>query len=622
MTSDDEQPSAATHAARAGAEADEPPGWSAAAEAIRSRAAWLLPAIVAAIAIVPSVWALRAQSFAIFGRDQGIFQYVAWALRHGERVYRDIHEINGPLPHAWHTVMQWLGGEDEHVFRSIDTVMLSAAYVTAGLTLPRWVGLDLGAGKARKQALVAWALAGLAVFGAQYSRYDWWHTSQREAFYSMLVLGSLALQSIAHTTRDPKRAHVAFLFTGVLTSLTWFGKPPCAIFAVLQGVVLVLDRDAVVVTVPRAVASALVGAFAVGLSMFAFVIAYEDLGRGIEILSKVPKLHHTIWNETLLGAYRSYNNAPRLDWAIASFVAFLATFFLLKLPRRALLAAVLPTGGLLVFAGQGKAFPYHLHMLTLGTAVAQLVILAAIVRWLKGPHVLMGNVKGPHAPVGNKTNDPATRRTRRADAIAIAVALAALGLGLKSAEDAWKSPAMKGGWATIGSTPEKRASRAYFDRFPWGDYFANDLRDAAAYLTFHTRPDDRVQTYGFDPYLLFLARRKSASPIIYSFELNVDAALEGGPGARPSPELRSWLLAYRDDAERLVLESVQASPPAAFTLLDRAPFTHPEDAEQDFAKHCPDLFRWMKERYVFAASFGTVRIWLRRDVMARSASLR
>ncbi|MCW5837135.1 MAG: hypothetical protein KIS78_32370 [Labilithrix sp.] len=569
-----------------------------AADALRARAPWLLPAIVAAIAIVPTVLALRAQTFGIFGRDQGIFQYVAWALRHGERAYRDIHEINGPLPHAWHYVMQLFGGEDEHAFRSIDAAMLTAAYVTAGVTLPRWIGLDLGSGAPRRRALVVWGLAGLALLGAQYVRYDWWHTAQREAFYSLLVLTSLSIQSIAHSTRDRRRAIVAFGLAGLTTSLTWFGKPPCAIFSALQLAVLVLDRGGVAVPVRRALASAVGGALAAGAAMLAFVLAFEDLGRGLEILAKVPRLHHTIWNETLLGAYRAYNNGPRLDWAMATFAAFVVTFFALKLPRRALLAAVLPLGGFVVFAGQGKAFPYHLHMLTLGTAVAQLVILGAVAERLR----------------------TARERGARHDAVAIAAAVAALALGLKSGEDAWKSPGLRNGWAEAGDTAEKRASRAYFERFPWGDYFANDLRDAAAYLSFHTRPDERVQTYGFDPYLLFLARRKSASPVIYSFELNVDAALEGGPGARPSAELKSWLVAYRDDAERLVLTSVEAAPPAAFTLHDRAPFTFPKDAAQDFAAHCPKLFAWMKERYVFAAAFGTVRVWLRRDVMGRASA--
>jgi len=557
---------------------------------------WIFPALIALVGVVPSVIALRAQTFGIFGRDQGIFQYVAWALRNGERVYRDIHEINGPLPHAWHFIMQLLGGEDEHVFRSIDTVMLITAYVFAATTLPRWVGLELGVGKRRICALVFWALAGLTVLGAQYTRYDWWHTSQREAFYSILVLTSLALQSIAHSTREPRRASTAFFFAGLTTALAWFGKPPCAIFSVLQAIVLVVDRRNVSVSVVRATGSAVAGGVLVGGAMLAFVLAYEDLAQGIELLSKVPKLHHTIWNTTLLGSYRSYNNGPRLDWAIASFIAFLVAFFALGLPRRALLAGVLPTGGFLVFAGQGKAFPYHLHMLTLGTGVAQLVIVAAVARYFQSARI---------------------EGARRRNAMAIAAALASLGIGAKCGEDAWKSPAVRNGWASAGSTPEKRAGRAYFDRFPWGDYFANDLRDAAAYLTFHTLPDERVQIYGFDPYLLFLARRKSASPVIYNFELNVDAALEGGPGARPSPELKEWLRAYRDDAERLVLRSVEASPPAAFVLMDRAPFTHPADSEEDFAKHCPDLFEWMTKRYSLVATFGTVRIWLRRDVIAR-----
>ena len=576
----------------------EPETLTSLSAVLGTHASWLLPALVAAVGIVPALWALRAQSYAIFGRDQGIFQYVAWALRNGERVYLDIHEINGPLPHVWHTVMQLLGGEDEHVFRSIDTVMLVTAYAFGATTIPRWIGLELGQGMARRRGAVAWALAGLTVLGAEYTRYDWWHTAQREALYSVLVLTSLALQSLAHTTRRPGRALVLFSFAGVATSLTWFGKPPCAIFALLQLVVLVADRRNLAVGLGRAIASVLAGAFAVGVSMLAFVIAYEDLGRGVEILSKVPRLHHTIWNETLLGAYRSYNNGPRLDWAFASFGAFVATFVLLKLPRRALLAGVLPLGGFAVFAGQGKAFPYHLHMLTLGTAVAQLVVLGAVARYVQTAHA--------------SERDP-----RRPGALALVVGLAAIALGLKSGQDAWKSPGVKGRWAAAGATAEKREGAAYLARFPWGDFFASDLRDAAAYLSAHTQPDERVQIYGFDPYLLFLAKRRSASPIIYGFELNVDAALKGGPGARPSAELQSWLLAYRDEAEHLVLRTVQASPPAAFALMDHAPFTHPPNAQKDFAEHCPMLFQWMTERYEFAASFGAVRIWLRRDVMSR-----
>ncbi|MCL2779468.1 MAG: hypothetical protein FWD73_15870 [Polyangiaceae bacterium] len=574
-------------------------------DALRTRVAWLVPLLVAAVGIVPTAMALRAQTYAIFGRDQGIFQYVAWALRHGERVYRDIHEINGPLPHAWFAVMQVLGGEDEHVFRTIDTWLLIIAWVSAALTLPRWIGLDVGKDKTwrRRLTLLAWGLAGLTLFGAQYARYDWWHTCQRESLYSALILGSLSLQSIGHCTRSHARATLAFVAASMLTSLPWFGKPLCVIFSLLQIVVVLFDRKNIALPIRRIALSVTAGAILVTLGMLAFVVAYEDLGRGIDLMLKVPRLHHTIWNVTLLGAYRAYNNAPRLDWAIGTFAGFVVAFFALKLPRRALLAGVLPVGGFIVFAMQGKGFPYHLHMLTLGTSVMQLVILGAIARWVQSAQYAIDRAKVGHAMV---------------EAITLALFLGAIAFSAKSGEDAWKSPSIRQDWATIGDTAEKRASRAYVNRFPWGDFFASDLRDTAAYLKARTRPDERVQTYGFDPYVLFLAQRKSASPVIYNFELNVDAALEGGPGAKPSPELQSWLHAYRDAAEKLVLESVEASPPAAFTLHDRAPFTHPDDAERDFAEHCPTLFAWMKDRYVFAKSFGTMRIWLRRDVMVRA----
>ena len=59
--------------------------------------------------------------------------------------------------------------------------------------------------------------------------------------------------------------------------------------------------------------------------------------------------------------------------------------------------------------------------------------------------------------------------------------------------------------------PPRSARRAeYFAHFPRPDFFPFELRQAAAYLREHTRPLDRVQTYGMDPYLLFLARRLSA----------------------------------------------------------------------------------------------------------------
>ena len=549
---------------------------------------WVAPLLVSLLCIGATLAALNKLTYAAFARDQGIFQYVAWAMRSGEKAYRDFHEINGPLPHAWNILLQALGGEDVHVFRSLDTGFVLVVYAASAITIPRWVGLTLSRG-----ALAAWSLAGLAVLGAQFARYDWWHANQREGFYAALVLGSIAMQAAAHVTKSSRHALVLFGFSSMLTTLTWFGKPPCAIFALLQVAVLAADRANVSLSLRRVLMASTVGALASAASMAAFVAATGDLSAGISFLGKVPLLHHTIWNRSFVDQYHAYDNAPRLDWAFVTTAGFVAAYFVLKLPRLSLLALVLPIGGFLVFAGQGKGFPYHLQMVTLGTSVMHLVILVAL------------------AKAGHE-------RRERASAMTVVATLAALALGYKCRDDSRLSPAARSDWATLGSTKERRASHEYLDRFEWGDYFTTDLHDAATWVNERTRPDERIQTYGLDPFFMFLARRQSATPVIYDFELNIDPALAGGTGANLSSAQRVELTAMRDATEQMMLTRVTASPPAAFVFFDRAPFSHPPDGEADFAAHCPALYAWLDTRYAKATRIGTVRVRLRGDVAERA----
>jgi len=82
------------------------------------RRALVLPLI---IALPPLFWVIDATdraSLTTLGRDQGIFQYVAWALEQGAVDYRDVRDVNGPLTHLVHRVLLALGGADEHRFRT------------------------------------------------------------------------------------------------------------------------------------------------------------------------------------------------------------------------------------------------------------------------------------------------------------------------------------------------------------------------------------------------------------------------------------------------------------------------------------------------------------------------
>ena len=103
---------------------------------------------------------------------------------------------------------------------------------------------------------------------------------------------------------------------------------------------------------------------------------------------------------------------------------------------------------------------------------------------------------------------------------------------------------------------------------------------------------------------MFLAQRLSATPYIYDFELDVDAALEGGPG----PEDRAWMIAAAKRNAHDLFERVRLAPPGAFITMDLVPYTFPPDADADFASHCPEAAAWMRQHYQLAERFGTVRV--------------
>ena len=112
----------------------------------------IAPGLLVALPGALAVWdaSVRA-SWATLGRDQGIFQYVAWASAQGDVLYRDVRDVNGPLVAMVHRVGLMLGGADEHRFRSLDLLVTALVAAFAGGCL---ASLDarLGALGARARA--------------------------------------------------------------------------------------------------------------------------------------------------------------------------------------------------------------------------------------------------------------------------------------------------------------------------------------------------------------------------------------------------------------------------------------------------------------------------------------
>jgi hypothetical protein len=544
------------------------------------------------LALPPLFWvadATRRASLTTLGRDQGIFQYIAWALRQGAVDYRDIRDVNGPLTHLVHVVLLALGGADEHRFRVLDLAVTGATFAVVGACAPGLRSRRAPRGLDR----IAWAIAGWVVLSSQYLLYGYWDTAQRESFFDWFMLPSVALQLVAQArwrgANGPKRQAVLLAAVGALSLIPWFGKPTYAFFTCAQLAVLLID-DELVLSRKRAVLAFTLGAALGAATQISFLVARGDLRTFVRLQwIDVPAMYRFIWPRSTADIFSDPWRATQAIFALVGASVILSLVCLREMPRRALLLGLVPLCALGSVVVQAKGFPYHFHPVTAAVHMQWLMFAA----WL-------------------------AERTRVAQRRWAIVRLVPIGVcvvfALRVATAMEDSPYVRAVWLLWGaSAPEQRKTSTYFARFPEPDFFPFELRQAADYLRGHTEPTDRVQSYGMDPYVLFLAQRLSATPYIYAYDLNVDAALAGGTGALPNETQASRIRAMREANETDMLVRLRARPPAALVFIDGSPLMTRALAWKDFEEHNPRSAAWLSARYREVARFGHDHIWLRSD---------
>lgn len=492
-------------------------------------------------------------SRASLGRDQGIFQYIAWAIGQGDVAYRDVRDVNGPVIPLIHLVFQALGGTEEHRFRVLDLVISSLVFLGAGAL----------ASRTRDVRAVLWAGAAWVVLMAQYVVFGSWNTAQRESFLDWFVLASIALQ-----LRTPRAR--ASVLVGALAVVPCLGKPTYVLFLLPQLVVLLSGPDRW-----RQLRDFALGGVLGSLVPLGFLVLRGDLGAFVRIsVVDVPTMYRFIWPRTA-AAILGMGGYSDVALAAAATSGALALLMVLRLlPWRALPVAAMPLLGLASVVIQAKGFPYHFHPVTLGTAFGWIVGLAALGR------------------AGHR------------GAVALGIA-GALAVGVHAGRLAQAAP-------DPGGEGYSRERLAAFDRV---DFFPNGLRDAARFLAARTRADARVQTYGMDAYVLFLAQRRSATPYIYAYDLNADAALAGSydaDGIHPTEPQKQAIEAMRVAHVNDLGARLAVAPPSAFVFVDRSPLMSDTDSVADFAAHCPEVAAWVTEHYRPAADFEGIRVWLRK----------
>lgn len=544
----------------------------------------IAPGAFVSVPAIAAVWEAHVRaSFATLGRDQGIFQYVAWAILHGERAYRDVRDVNGPLVPMVHAVFQMLGGADEHRFRILDLVLTGVAAALVGACLPA-IERDEG----RPHALLSWRTLSLGVgawvlLSAQYIAYGFWDTAQRESYCDVFLLGATGLLLVgqrALADKAPSKARTSLFGAGALSILPWFAKPTFVVFTFVALISLLVDD----VAMPRMkrIAPFVLGMALGALGPLSFLLAWGDVAAWMHAtFVDVPTMYRFIWPRTAaeIALLPGYSRALALALTTSTLVAVLVARG--SLPRRALVVAAMAPVGIISVLAQGKGFPYHFHPVSAGMWVSLLVLVQYACKCAEASTRLL-----PTALAG----------------------LFAIAVGARAASAASNAP-----YLPAPRDGESMRSPSRLRAHERVDFFPNALDAAAKYLAANTPPDARVQTYAMDPYVLFLAERKSATPYIYAFDLNADAALQGSfheGGIHPTSLEADRIVALRNGHEQDLFLRLASAPPAAFVLVDRSPLMSSDSALRDFEIHCPLVFEWFHAHYRESAVFETVHVWL------------
>ena len=539
------------------------------------------------LTLVPLFWVLDAShraSIMTLGRDQGIFQYIAWATSIGDVDYRDVRDVNGPLVHLIHRVFLMLGGEDEHRFHVLDLIVTALSFGAFGACLPGLVAKKTPSVLER----IAWGIAGAVVLSAQYQLYLYWNQAQRESFCDWFFFASLGLQ-LAQPARTKKSAARRVIAIAALSSITWLGKPSFGLFTVMQLAVLLFDRDVLLNRKERFKHFAIGSVIGLAVPFLYLVKVGDPIAWAKITFYDVPKVYRYIWAKSAREILSQDGPLALVQTGLASSAILCGLVAFRELPRRVLALALTPVVTLASILAQHKGFGYHFHPLTAATHGS----------WLVGVIALSERFRFT----------PRKKPLGRWIAVAAAAAFA-----LEIASSMKGSPQLRDPWILAGGeTPERRSEKEYFDWFKTYDFFPWDLREGATYLAASTSPNARVQVYGMDPYLLFLAKRRSATPYIYAYDLNADAALEGGWQNRPTEAEMDFIRGVRFTHEMDMLQKLKAAPPEAFVFIDRSPLMSYGDAWEDFRWCCPDSAKWVGANYHAAKTFGEVHVWLRDD---------
>lgn len=521
-----------------------------------ARIARFCGAVLVVLSLLGAGWLLARLAGFQYGLDQGIYAVVARVMRAGGAPYRDAWDFKTPGIFFVYALAQLLFGGGMEAVRWLEVAGLVSLVVAFALYARRFTGS-------------VWpGLAGGALAVSGHVWLGFWQTAQPESFGAVLLAWALYLATASPASARSQR--LLWAGAGAAYAAAALLKPP------LGGGLLVSYGFAARRTLsgaePGSRASALLGpgvAFGAGAALpLVLVLAY------LAAKGALGALHEALFEFAPGYTALNYHSGSLPGFALHTLELLLLRFSPL-LPIGVLLLLVLPplaareregalhVAGVLLFclagvALQGRFFPYHY-----GAAVPLLSLLAGFGLW-----------KLVLVPWGRS--------------IALGPALLAL-LVFFTAHALGAHGVVPGGFLQRVRTVDA------------GYAYDAPLRRVAAFVRAHTRPDDAIYVFGFQPMLYDLAHRRPASRFIYN-----------------APQRAPWFASRGRDA---LMRDLARDPPAA--ILVESGDVHPGTAGTSLdsattLERFPRLARLLARDYDAGREIGSFRIHLRRHGPGRS----
>lgn len=496
----------------------------------------LFPALIVLGVLSPTL-------FFPYGRDQGVFAYVGAAIGRGELPYRDVWDLKPPGIYLLYALLtRGVGEAGEPLMLALRLADLAVAAGVGTLLAALARRLAHPSDDAGAVEAVGWASAGW--YAILYLQGTFWSMAQAEAWANLLVLGAALL-----TLRPPARGQLALAFcagllvggAAVLKFTTVGLILPCLWAATRR------ERGWKPGEWAAGAAGGLLPLLAVAGWMHATGIwdDYVDIQRGF--VAPYTRLNAaSIWTRitNLFGYGIPWLGQVWLPASLALAGASVARGWS-PLGRRLLLGML--AMGLLAVWVQNKYFGYHWQ-----TVLPALALLAAA---------------GTLA-VARRLDPARTHLARIGLAFVVGWCLVTSGAYYRDAA-----------LLAVGQLP-REAWLARFGPPNQGDYSFLGARWAAEYVRSHTRPQERILVWGFEPAVYLLSDRRAPT----RFFFNVPVAAPFAPEA--------W--------RREFLTALEDRPPALVLVLrgDRIP--HASGRRDDSTtqlRDWPELEHWLLSNY-------------------------